>query len=67
MAISEDMRELVVAYGNAKIQQGVCCQREYASKFTVATEESKAAFDKLCYEIEELELKARHWDEHRYY
>ena len=65
MALSEDMRDLVCKFGQAKMRQGVCNQPGYTTESHTAIEASKEAYDKLCYEIEILELKGRHWDEHR--
>lgn len=67
MAISEELRELVVAFGNAKMRQGVCNQPGYTYESKAAIQESKEAFDKLCYELNELERYATNWHDHRCY
>lgn len=66
MAISEDMRDLVCKFGNAKMHQGAINQASAHDSFW-AQEESRLTFEKLCYEIEELERYANNWHEHRCY
>jgi len=67
VAISEELRELVVAYGDAKLKQGLSRHPGFVSDPVAAHEESKRTFDKLCYELEELERYATNWHEHRCY
>ena len=67
MAISEDMKALVDTFGEEKFKHGQNSVRNTNPDAWPGAKESKAALEKLSDEIEELELKARHWDEHRCY
>lgn len=65
MAISEELRELVVAFGNAKYKQGHHTPPNVNPDAYPGAKEAKATFDSLCAVLEELEKNATNWDEHR--